>query len=134
MHDDPAELAGAAIDLLLTNATPGSPRRFLSDATRPRWVRGGSRRPRTGHTGGPATTAAGRSSVGFRHRPGPRGPHMSRAGIGASMGLFDRLGSPPLIRFDVPGAGASPPPRMPYSPHRPALEARALAPRLGYPR
>jgi polyhydroxyalkanoate synthase subunit PhaC len=46
MYDDPAELAGAPVDLLLTDATRGSLRRFLPDATVPRWALRLSRRPR----------------------------------------------------------------------------------------
>jgi polyhydroxyalkanoate synthase len=46
MSDDPAELAGAPIDLLLTNAARGSLARFVPDATLLRWARGLSRRPR----------------------------------------------------------------------------------------
>ena len=46
MYDDPAELAGAPIDLLLTEATRGSLARFAPDTTLLRWGRGLSRRPR----------------------------------------------------------------------------------------
>jgi polyhydroxyalkanoate synthase len=46
MYEDPAELAGAPIDLLLTDAARGSLQRFLPDTTALRWARGVSRRPR----------------------------------------------------------------------------------------
>jgi len=46
MYDDPAELAGAPIDLLLTNAARGSLARFVPDATLLRWAARLSRRPR----------------------------------------------------------------------------------------
>ena len=46
MYDDAADLAGAPIDLLLTDAARGSLARFAPDATLLRWGRGLSRRPR----------------------------------------------------------------------------------------
>ncbi|MDT7632403.1 MAG: poly[(R)-3-hydroxyalkanoate] polymerase subunit PhaC [Pseudonocardiales bacterium] len=46
MSDDRAELVGAPIDLLLTDAARGSLRRFAPDTTLLRWGGGLSRRPR----------------------------------------------------------------------------------------
>lgn len=58
-------------------------------------------------------------------------------GIGSSMELLDPLVAVldpgrPLIRFDVPGIGASPPATLPYVLYQLAHAVRALVARLGY--
>jgi poly(3-hydroxyalkanoate) depolymerase len=80
-------------------------------------------------------------TLGYRHHPGAPGrmPLVLCNGIGSSMELFDPLlarlcPERPLILFDVPGIGASPQPRLPYSLHQLALAVRTLVARLGYPR
>lgn len=89
----------------------------------------------------PATMSVRGRTLAYRHRPGAPGrvPLVLCNGIGSSMELFDPLvarlrSDRPLILFDVPGIGASPRPRMPYSLHQLALAVRTLVARLGYRR
>jgi polyhydroxyalkanoate synthase len=74
MSDDLAELAGAPIDLLLTDAARGSLRRFAPDTTVLRWGRGVSRRPRkvAGRLIGLGTEYARIAIGNSRTRPEPR--------------------------------------------------------------
>ena len=57
-------------------------------------------------------------------------------GIGASMELLqpfiDELSSTTIVTYDVPGAGASPPPKYPWRQRHHAALAAALLDRLGY--
>ena len=85
-------------------------------------------------------TVRGRT-LAYRHHPGRPGrpPLVLCNGIGSSMDLFDPLierldPERPLIRFDVPGIGASPRARVPYILHQLALVVRALVRALGYER
>jgi poly(3-hydroxyalkanoate) depolymerase len=78
-------------------------------------------------------------TLAYRHRPGAPGwtPLVLCNGIGSSMDLFDPLVAEldprrPVIRFDVPGIGASPRPVMPYVLHQLARAVRTLVVRLGY--
>lgn len=80
-------------------------------------------------------------TVAYRHRPGGPGrtPLVLCNGIGSSMELFapllDELDPDrPVIRFDVPGIGASPRPWLPYPLAQLACAVRALVERLGYRR
>jgi poly(3-hydroxyalkanoate) depolymerase len=83
----------------------------------------------------------GLRTLAYRHRPGRAGavPLVLCNGIGSGMELFAPLLaelSPdrPLIRFDVPGIGASPQPALPYILHELAFAVRTLTERLGYRR
>jgi poly(3-hydroxyalkanoate) depolymerase len=94
-----------------------------------------------GAAGRPETVTIRGRTLAYRHRPGEPGrlPLVLCNGIGSSMELFDPLVAEldpgrPLIRFDVPGIGASPQPRMPYILHQLALAVRNLVTRLGYQR
>ena len=80
-------------------------------------------------------------TLAYRHHPGQSGwvPLVLCNGIGSSMDLFDPLVAQldpqrPLIRFDVPGIGASPRVRIPYSLHELAGAIRTLVRRLDYAR
>lgn len=71
-----------------------------------------------------------------RGRPG-RVPLLLCSGIGSSKGLFDPLVDEldperPVIRFDVPGVGGSPPPAVPYRYATLAATVASLVGELGY--
>lgn len=75
------------------------------------------------------------------HRPGLPGrvPFLLCSGIGSSGRLFDPLVAQldpdrPVIRFDAPGVGESPPPRVPYRFASLAAAVAALVGDLGYGR
>ena len=78
-------------------------------------------RPQPGADGDalPATMSIRNRTLSYRHRPGTPGrvPLVLCNGIGASMDVLEPLAAElhperPVIRFDVPGIGASPQPRM----------------------
>ncbi|RZT86639.1 poly(3-hydroxyalkanoate) depolymerase [Pseudonocardia sediminis] len=75
------------------------------------------------------------------HRPGRRGrvPLLLCSGIGSGSVLFDPLLAEldpdrPVIRFDAPGVGASPTPRVPYRYATLAATVASVVGRLGYDR
>jgi poly(3-hydroxyalkanoate) depolymerase len=98
-------------------------------------------RSSTGGSLGPEIMSVRGRALAYRHRPGAPGrvPLLLCNGIGASMDLFDPLVAwlrpeRPLIRFEVPGIGASPSPGVPYLLHQLAFTVRTLVARLGYDR
>jgi poly(3-hydroxyalkanoate) depolymerase len=79
--------------------------------------------------------------LSISHRPGSPGrvPLVLCNGIGTSLHLFDPLVAAltperPVVRFDVPGVGASTVPRVPYRYSTLASTLRGVVRELGYPR
>jgi len=75
--------------------------------------------------------------VGIHRGDAARLPLLLYNGIGANIELvqpfLDALDAQPVILFDVPGVGGSPPPRLPYRPSTIARLTAQLLDQLGYP-